>query len=342
MTRNAFSQLTRGLVSEPATLTVYGGVAQRDQIIALREGVHVVFGTPGRVNDLIARHALLVDAVKVVVVAGVDDFVRVGFADLMDDVIATLPRTVRFCFQSSTPGCAIECVQFARRYARRAEFLSQAAHGFDVFCSARLGVIDVTHQCAPSGTRTDALSSELRAKVAAAVHWLHVTPLLESAAIVVSDYAEQHAACVALRQSGVACTVYSPLRVPMDVKAGSDLWPAASAAAAATADPDAIALCCFVPKACVTVLTMDDVLACSKLAGAERVKACGFSGVLLMLYIHTPSQYMDCMTLLWQDSYDAHVTAIVTSAEQRASLQRCAAYFHFNLVQLTLPDAAAK
>ena len=44
-----------------------GGTAVRDDITKLRNGVHVVVGTPGRVYDMINRRALRLQNVKLFV-----------------------------------------------------------------------------------------------------------------------------------------------------------------------------------------------------------------------------------------------------------------------------------
>jgi superfamily II DNA/RNA helicase len=58
---------------------VYGGVSMDPQVDALRKGVDVVVGTPGRLIDLIERGELSVAAVQVLVVDEADRMADMGF-----------------------------------------------------------------------------------------------------------------------------------------------------------------------------------------------------------------------------------------------------------------------
>ncbi len=71
-------------------LAVYGGQSMRDQLQALRQGVQIVVGTPGRLLDHLERKSLDLSALKWVVLDEADEMLRMGF---IDDVEAILGHT---------------------------------------------------------------------------------------------------------------------------------------------------------------------------------------------------------------------------------------------------------
>ncbi|GJZ76172.1 eukaryotic initiation factor 4A-15 [Tanacetum coccineum] len=60
---------------------VVGNLVREDQHI-LAAGVHVVVGTPGRVFDLLKRHSLRADYIKMLVLDEADEMLSRGFKDL--------------------------------------------------------------------------------------------------------------------------------------------------------------------------------------------------------------------------------------------------------------------
>ena len=58
-----------------------GGTNVREDITRLREGVHVVVGTPGRVYDMINRRALKTDPIKIFCLDEADEMLSRGFKD---------------------------------------------------------------------------------------------------------------------------------------------------------------------------------------------------------------------------------------------------------------------
>ena len=72
-----------------------GGQPARAQIAALRGGVHVVVGTPGRVLDLLGRKALKLGSVAIAVLDEADRMLDMGFADEMDRILGVLPRPLQ-------------------------------------------------------------------------------------------------------------------------------------------------------------------------------------------------------------------------------------------------------
>jgi len=71
-------------------LPIYGGQAYGPQLGALKRGVHVVVGTPGRVIDHLERGSLDLSKLEVLVLDEADEMLRMGF---IDDVEAVLKKT---------------------------------------------------------------------------------------------------------------------------------------------------------------------------------------------------------------------------------------------------------
>jgi ATP-dependent RNA helicase DeaD len=70
------------------TLAVYGGAPYRPQFVALKSGVDVVVGTPGRVIDHLERGSLALEDVRMVVLDEADEMLRMGFLDAVEKILA--------------------------------------------------------------------------------------------------------------------------------------------------------------------------------------------------------------------------------------------------------------
>ena len=68
-----------------------GGTSVRDDQRILTSGVHVVVGTPGRVFDMLRRHSLRPDYVKMFVLDEADEMLSRGFKDQIYDIFQLLP-----------------------------------------------------------------------------------------------------------------------------------------------------------------------------------------------------------------------------------------------------------
>ncbi len=83
-------------------LPVYGGQDYRGQIRALKRGVHVVVGTPGRVMDHMRRGTLVLDHLKVLVLDEADEMLRMGFIDDVEWVLEQTPEKKQIALFSAT------------------------------------------------------------------------------------------------------------------------------------------------------------------------------------------------------------------------------------------------
>ncbi|KAG0246531.1 translation initiation factor eIF4A [Mortierella sp. GBA43] len=80
-----------------------GGTNVQDDMARLRDGSHVVVGTPGRVLDMIKRGALKTDSIKMFVMDEADEMLSRGFRDQMFDVFQLLPPTTQVVLLSAMP-----------------------------------------------------------------------------------------------------------------------------------------------------------------------------------------------------------------------------------------------
>ena len=83
-------------------VSVYGGAPIDRQIKALKKGVHLVVGTPGRLQDHIDRRTLKLGAVKTCVLDEADRMLDMGFREDMERILDTLPKDRQTMFFSAT------------------------------------------------------------------------------------------------------------------------------------------------------------------------------------------------------------------------------------------------
>jgi len=83
-------------------LPVYGGQPIDRQIKALRRGVHIVIGTPGRVLDHIQRKTLKLDGVKMLVLDEADEMLDMGFREDIEFILSRVPSQKQTVLFSAT------------------------------------------------------------------------------------------------------------------------------------------------------------------------------------------------------------------------------------------------
>jgi ATP-dependent RNA helicase DeaD len=83
-------------------LPVYGGQGYGVQLSALRRGVHVVVGTPGRVMDHLEKGTLDLSALKFVVLDEADEMLNMGFAEDVETILAGTPEDKQLALFSAT------------------------------------------------------------------------------------------------------------------------------------------------------------------------------------------------------------------------------------------------
>ncbi|MBQ6567845.1 MAG: DEAD/DEAH box helicase, partial [Treponema sp.] len=86
----------------PRTAVVYGGASMGEQIRALRKGVEIVVGTPGRVQDLMDRGVLQIDRIQYFILDEGDEMLDMGFVDDIENIFAEANPECRVLLFSAT------------------------------------------------------------------------------------------------------------------------------------------------------------------------------------------------------------------------------------------------
>ncbi len=97
-------------------LPIYGGQSYYPQLQALKRGVHVVVGTPGRVIDHLDRGTLDLSELKALVLDEADEMLRMGFIDDVETVLKKVPATRQVALFSATMPSQIR--RIAQTYLR--------------------------------------------------------------------------------------------------------------------------------------------------------------------------------------------------------------------------------
>jgi ATP-dependent RNA helicase DeaD len=97
-------------------LPIYGGQSYGPQLSALRRGVHVVVGTPGRVIDHLDKGSLDLSQLKTMVLDEADEMLRMGFIDDVESILQKTPATRQTTLFSATMPSAIK--RIAQTYLR--------------------------------------------------------------------------------------------------------------------------------------------------------------------------------------------------------------------------------
>src|SRR5258705_1333415 len=97
-------------------LPIYGGQSYDRQLSGLRQGAHIVIGTPGRVMDHMRRGTLRLDTLKIVILDEVDVMLNMGFRDDIEVILQGTPKERQTVFFSATIPRPIQ--QLIEKYAR--------------------------------------------------------------------------------------------------------------------------------------------------------------------------------------------------------------------------------
>jgi ATP-dependent RNA helicase DeaD len=106
-------------------LPIYGGQSYGPQLSALRRGVHVVVGTPGRVIDHLDKGSLDLSALKTLVLDEADEMLRMGFIDDVERILQETPENRQTALFSATMPSAIK--RIAQTYLNKPAEVTIAA-----------------------------------------------------------------------------------------------------------------------------------------------------------------------------------------------------------------------
>jgi ATP-dependent RNA helicase DeaD len=88
-------------------LPIYGGQSYQPQLNALRRGVHVVVGTPGRVIDHMNRGTLKLGGLSLLVLDEADEMLAMGFVDAVESILEQTPPQRQVALFSATMAAPI-------------------------------------------------------------------------------------------------------------------------------------------------------------------------------------------------------------------------------------------
>jgi len=107
-------------------LPIYGGQPIDRQIKALRKGVQIIIGTPGRVMDHIDRGTLDLSTIKTVILDEADEMLDMGFREDIEYILEDIPYERQFLLFSAT--LPEEILQLAKRYQNNPEIVKVTQH----------------------------------------------------------------------------------------------------------------------------------------------------------------------------------------------------------------------
>ncbi|MEM9081662.1 MAG: DEAD/DEAH box helicase [Verrucomicrobiota bacterium] len=171
---------------------IYGGAPLERQFKALRRGVHLVVGTPGRLQDHLRRGNLDPSEIEMVVLDEADRMLDMGFREEMEELLSEMPESRQTLFFSATMNKgvkgliqkfgkkprtieikrktltveAIEQVSYEVRNRSRVELLSRLLDMDQprlsiVFCNTRRVVDEVTETLVARGYAADRLHGDI-------------------------------------------------------------------------------------------------------------------------------------------------------------------------------------
>jgi len=96
-TRELATQITNALQPLATAMnlrvtTIFGGVPQKRQVQALRDGVEIIVATPGRLEDLMRQGILKLDAIEITVLDEADHMADLGFLPGVTRILNATPR----------------------------------------------------------------------------------------------------------------------------------------------------------------------------------------------------------------------------------------------------------
>ena len=116
---------TAGKVRDVRVLAIYGGRAYEPQVEALRKGVDIIVGTPGRLLDLAGQKKLDLSRVRALVLDEADEMLDLGFLPDVEKILTMLPaKRQTLLFSATMPG---QVISLARRYMSQPTHIRAAA-----------------------------------------------------------------------------------------------------------------------------------------------------------------------------------------------------------------------
>ena len=112
------------------SVAIYGGESIDRQIRALKKGVQIVVGTPGRVQDHINRGTLRLEDAGIIVLDEADEMLDMGFRDDIEAILQEMPEERQTVFFSATMAKPI--LDLTRKYQKDPEIIKGAKNELTV------------------------------------------------------------------------------------------------------------------------------------------------------------------------------------------------------------------
>ena len=109
------------------TLPVYGGTAYGPQLEALRRGVHIIAGTPGRILDHLNSGTMKLDKLRVLIFDEADELLSLGFWPDMREIQKFVPKRRQTGLFSATMPARVRSL--SRVFLHEPEFVSLTEGG---------------------------------------------------------------------------------------------------------------------------------------------------------------------------------------------------------------------
>jgi len=171
---------------------IYGGAEIGPQLTALRKGVHIIVGTPGRMHDMIRKNKVDLSGVVILVLDEADEMLNMGFQEDVDAILDKTPGTKNTLLFSAT--MPKEVAAIAKNYmtdpveiavgrkgsgAENVEHIYHMVHAKDrysalkrvmdfvpevygiVFCRTRMETKEIAAQLIQDGYSAEALHGDL-------------------------------------------------------------------------------------------------------------------------------------------------------------------------------------
>ncbi|WP_181306389.1 DEAD/DEAH box helicase [Rufibacter sp. XAAS-G3-1] len=104
-----------------SVVPIYGGQPYDRQLRALKQGVQIVIGTPGRVMDHIERGTLRLETTKTIILDEADEMLDMGFREDIEFVLTKMPENRQTVFFSATMSKPI--MELTRKYQTNPEIV---------------------------------------------------------------------------------------------------------------------------------------------------------------------------------------------------------------------------
>ncbi len=120
----AFQRYAKGM-KDFHVLPIYGGQDYPTQLHALKRGVQVIIGTPGRLMDHLRRGTLTLESLKTIVLDEADEMLRMGFLEDVEWILENIPQVHQTALFSATLSAPIQ--RIAESYLTNPEKILIAA-----------------------------------------------------------------------------------------------------------------------------------------------------------------------------------------------------------------------